>query len=70
MIKLYTTHCPKCKILKKKLDELNIEYDIIEDVDIMLELGMSQVPILEIDGVRLDFTEANNWVNKQKKMED
>lgn len=70
MIKLYTTHCPKCKILKKKLDELNIEYDIIEDVDIMLELGMSQVPILEIDGVSLDFTEANNWVNKQKKMED
>lgn len=70
MIKLYTTHCPKCKILKKKLDELNIEYDIIEDVDIMLELGMSQVPILEIDEVKMDFTEANNWVNKQKKMED
>ena len=70
MIKLYTTHCPKCKILKKKLDELNIEYDVIEDVDIMLELGMSQVPILEIDEVKMDFTEANNWVNKQKKMED
>lgn len=70
MIKLYTTHCPKCKILKKKLDELNIEYDVVEDVDIMLKLGMSQVPILEIDEVKMDFTEANNWVNKQKKMED
>ena len=61
---LYTIDCPKCKILKKKLDELNIEYDVVEDVDIMLKLGMSQVPILEnqISFIKSTFFEDTSYM--------
>ena len=62
----YTTGCPKCKILKKKLDEQNISYAINDSVDKMLELGITQVPVLSIDGQMKNFKESVEWVNNQK----
>lgn len=62
----YTTGCPKCKILKKKLDEQNISYAINDSVDKMLELGITQVPVLSIDGQLKNFKESVEWVNNQK----
>lgn len=62
----YTTGCPKCKILKKKLDEKNISYAINDSVDKMLELGITQVPVLSIDGQLKNFKESVEWVNNQK----
>lgn len=32
-IRLYSTGCPKCNVLKKKLDALNAKYDVITDMD-------------------------------------
>lgn len=65
-IKLYTTHCPKCKILEKKLNAKNIPYEIIEDLNIMLEKGMKSAPYLEVDGVLYDFVDGNKWINEFK----
>ena len=31
--KLYSTGCPRCKILAKRLDAAGIEYDVIDDMD-------------------------------------
>jgi len=28
----YTTHCPKCNVLKKKMEDLKIPYILNEDV--------------------------------------
>ena len=61
---LYSNNCPRCKILKKKLDDNKINYEIIDDVDIMIDKGLSTVPVLEINGRMLDFKEAVEWVNK------
>lgn len=55
---LYSTGCPKCNILKKKLEELKIEYTENNSVDDMLELGIMSVPVLKIDDELLDFSEA------------
>lgn len=65
MITLYTTHCPKCNVLKSKLDSKNIEYKIVEDVDIMQNKGFSSAPVLEVDNEMLDFVNAIKWVNER-----
>lgn len=60
---LYTTGCPKCEILKKKLKAKNIEYVENNNVEDMESLGIDQVPILSVDGNLMSFAEANNWIN-------
>ena len=60
---LYSNNCPRCKILKKKLDDNKINYEIIDDVDTMIDKGLSTVPVLEINGRMLDFKEAVEWIN-------
>lgn len=64
-ITLYSTGCPKCKVLKKKLEEKGIKYTENNSVDEMLSLGISQVPVLSVNNKLLDFSTANNWVNQQ-----
>ena len=64
---LYSTGCPRCKILKSKLDDKRIIYSIVNDVDKMLNMGMVVVPVLEVDGVRMSFKEAINWINNDKQ---
>ncbi len=62
-IVLYSTGCPMCKILKTKLDQKNIEYQVCENVDIMMAKGFQTVPMLEIDDKLYNFREAVAWVN-------
>ena len=64
---LYSTNCPRCKILKSKLDKKGITYSVVDDVDKMLSMGMVVVPVLEVDGVRMNFKEAINWINNDKQ---
>lgn len=61
----YSTHCPKCEILKSKLDKKQIGYEEINDVNNMVAKGFTYAPILEVDGQVMEFKEANDWVNKQ-----
>ena len=63
MITLYSTGCPRCNVLKQKLNSKNIEYTVVNDVDIMTEKGISTVPVLEVDNQLLQFKEAVDWVN-------
>lgn len=62
---LYSTHCPKCQILEKKLSQKGIEYTEINDMQSMLDMGLQSVPWLEVDGQMLDFNQANKWINEQ-----
>ena len=61
---LYSTGCPKCNVLKKKLAHSNITFEEVTDVDIMTAKGFVEVPKLEVDGVVMGFAEANQWINK------
>lgn len=66
MIVLYTTHCPKCRVLESKLDKKNIEYNICEDINIIQNKDITALPALEINNEILNFKDAVNWVNKQE----
>ena len=60
---LYSTGCPKCKILKKKLDEKKVVYDEETDVEKMKSKGINRVPVLEVDGKLFSYSEAVKLVN-------
>lgn len=62
---LYSTGCPKCKILKNKLEAKSIPYTENNNVDEMQALGMMSAPALMVEGELLDFGHAVTWVNNQ-----
>ena len=61
----YTTGCPKCAVLTKKLNQKQIFYRTVTDLDTMLALGIKSAPVLSVDGELMDFTAAVQWVNAQ-----
>lgn len=65
MIVVYSTGCPKCGVLERKLNEKGISYEMCTDVDKMLGLGITSVPVLDVDGEMMDFQEAVKWINEQ-----
>lgn len=64
-VTLYSTGCPKCKVLKMKLDSKNINYDTISDVNIIISKGINTVPVLEVDGNIMEFKTAVDWINER-----
>lgn len=69
-IVLYSTDCPKCKILKQKLDSKSIRYTVCDSVDDMLALGIMQVPVLSVEEELYGFQQANEWVNHYQTEEE
>lgn len=61
---LYSTGCPKCNILKKKLADAQIDYTVVEDIDVMLSKGLKDVPWLEVDGALMNFIDSSKWINE------
>lgn len=61
----YSTHCPKCIVLEKKLKQKNVPYVEVNDVGVMQEKGFLQMPMLEVDSNTMDFVKANQWLNNQ-----
>ena len=64
-IVLYSTHCPNCIVLEKKLKQKNIEFLEVNDIKIMEEKGFVSAPMLEVDGVTMNYKTAIQWVNNQ-----
>ena len=60
---LYSTGCPKCRVLKSKLSDNGIDYKENTNVGDMIKLGITQVPVLSINGTLYDFKQAVNLVN-------
>ena len=60
---LYSRHCPKCEILKKKLTGKNVNFTEVNDTDIMLEKGFMSAPMLEVGDEVMSFSNANKWIN-------
>ena len=64
-VTLYSTGCPKCKILTQKLNEKNVEFDVVDDVDLMISKGFTSMPMLEVDGNVMNFMNAVKWNNER-----
>ena len=65
-IVLFSTKCPRCNVLEKKLQQKNISYEEVNNIEIMEEKGFLSVPVLEVDGTSMDFKVANDWINSQE----
>ena len=59
---LWSTHCPRCKVLETKLKQKNIEFEENNSVEEMTAKGFKEAPKLEVDGVVMDFKEAVEWI--------
>jgi glutaredoxin-related protein len=64
---LFSNHCPKCNVLTQKLKQADIDYSEVNDEELMISKGFMQVPMLEVNGVIMDFTKAIKWVNERTK---
>lgn len=63
---LYSTHCPRCKVLEMKLQKKNISYTENDSVEEMMEMGIQSAPALKVDDKVYLFGEAVKWVNAQE----
>ena len=62
---LYEHGCPRCKVLKSKLDQSGITYETVNDVEAMKAKGFDEAPKLEVDNVVYGFKEAVEWLKGQ-----
>lgn len=60
---MYTTHCPRCEVLKTKLLSKKIAFEEETSIIKMKKLGIDNVPVLSINGELKNFTEAIKWIN-------
>lgn len=63
-VKLYSTHCPRCIVLEKKLNQKEIKYELIDDFDvnILIDKGFLSAPILVVGDEYMEFSKANEWI--------
>lgn len=61
---LFSSGCPKCKVLKQKLDDKQIKYEVSEDFDELMRQNLQTVPVLKVNGEYYQFGEAVKVVNE------
>ncbi len=64
-ITLYTTHCPQCSVLEKKLNQEELEFNIVEGEDEIRKLGFHTAPILVVDEKAMTFKQACDWIDEE-----
>lgn len=63
---LWSTHCPRCKVLELKLKQKNIVFEENTDVEQMKAKGFKEAPKLELaDGTVMDFKDAVDWIKER-----
>ncbi len=62
---LYTNGCPKCNVIKSKLEAKNIPFTENTNVEELISLGIQSLPVLKVGDEFLSFVDANAWVNSQ-----
>lgn len=62
---LYSTGCPQCMVLEKKLEMKGIPYTKSDNFDKVIEAGYLTAPVLEVEGVLMSFGEANKWISER-----
>ena len=65
MIEIFTTEgCARCKMLKQRMIDKNIDFKENTDEEEMAKLGFMTVPMIRTDeGELLDFGKAIAWIN-------
>ena len=60
---IYSTNtCFRCKLVKQMLSQHNVEYTETTDIEAMKEKGFKEVPMMEVDGRILDYSDVLTWL--------
>lgn len=62
MLTLFSTECPKCRVLEHKLNQNNIAFEKSSDIQEIMDKGFMSAPVLKVDNQYYDFKQAVNWV--------
>ena len=65
---LFSTGCPRCEVLKKKLQQKGIMFSVPGNDDVMKaseEYGFSTVSQLLVGDKLMDFSAAVKWIGEQ-----
>lgn len=60
---LYGNDCPKCKVLKIKLEKENLNFSESKDAELLEELGFKSYPVLKVGDEFMNFADAFKWIN-------
>lgn len=64
---LYSTNCPKCKVLEMKLKMKKINFSTVTELSEVIQVGenhnIASAPILQVDDNFYDFKTANTFIN-------
>ena len=66
-ILLYTNGCPKCQVIKSKLELQHIKFIETNDTEKLISLGFKTLPILKVNEKVMDFKSANDWIEERRK---
>lgn len=54
--------CPRCDMLKDKLNAKGITFVEVKNEDVIASLGIDFLPVLEVDGELLELGKANDFI--------
>mgnify|MGYP003596752123 CR=1 FL=1 len=63
-ITLYSTNCPRCRVLEEKMKEKNLKFETVTDVNEMITKKIEMVPMLVVVGKMMDIPTALKWVRE------
>ncbi len=68
MIKFYSSHCSKCKMLEEEMKKRNIDFELIDDEDTYLpiarEHSIMSMPFADIDGKIVNTVALQKYIIK------
>lgn len=65
-ITLYSTECPQCIVLKKKINSKGLTFKENNDIETMRDMGITYVPVLQVNDTLMDFAAACRWVDAEE----
>lgn len=58
--------CPMCRNLKNRLASNGIDFTDCEDENTMKELGIFNVPVMQVNDQLLDYKASLQWLNNKE----
>ena len=55
--------CPRCEMLKTKMNAKNIPFVEEKDEEIIDSLGIDFLPVLKVDNEFMELSRANDYIN-------
>lgn len=62
---LYSNHCPCCEVLAASLNRAAIPYETSTDIQQMLAMGLTHLPMLSVDGNMMNYLAALTWLKER-----